>query len=141
MKPNPIIHRDIKCENIFINSNSGEIRIGDLGLATCMSTSFADSVLGTPEFMAPEMYEESYGCSVDIYSFGMCLLEMATLQTPYRECTNAVQVYKKVINGKKPASLELIANEEVKAFILECLKDHSERLTATELLQHKYAVF
>ena len=47
MKPNSIIHRDIKCDNIFINSNTGEIRIGDLGLATCMVSAFANSVLGT----------------------------------------------------------------------------------------------
>ena len=46
MKPNPIIHRDIKCDNIFINSNTGEIRIGDLGLAICTSTAGANSVLG-----------------------------------------------------------------------------------------------
>lgn len=88
LQPNPIIHRDIKCDNIFINSNKGEIRIGDLGLATCMSNAFADSVLGTPEFMAPEMYEEVYGPSVDVYAFGMCVLEMVTNETPYRECMN-----------------------------------------------------
>ena len=41
----PIIHRDIKCDNIFINSNKGEIRIGDLGLAT-FRTSKTKSVLG-----------------------------------------------------------------------------------------------
>lgn len=52
----PIIHRDIKCDNVFINSNSGEIRIGDLGLSTTMKASHAKSVLGTPEFMAPELY-------------------------------------------------------------------------------------
>lgn len=44
-KPRPIIHRDIKCENIFINTNKGEIRIGDLGLAT-FSSSKTNSVLG-----------------------------------------------------------------------------------------------
>lgn len=44
-KPAPIIHRDIKCDNIFINSNKGEIRIGDLGLAT-FTTSKTNSVLG-----------------------------------------------------------------------------------------------
>jgi WNK lysine deficient protein kinase len=35
-QPIPIIHRDIKCDNIFINSNSGEIKIGDLGLSTTL---------------------------------------------------------------------------------------------------------
>jgi len=33
----PIIHRDLKCDNIFINANSGDIRIGDLGLSTPMN--------------------------------------------------------------------------------------------------------
>ena len=33
---------------------------------------------GTPEFMAPEMYEERYNEKVDIYAFGMCVLEMIT---------------------------------------------------------------
>lgn len=85
-KPYPIIHRDIKCDNIFVNSNNGEIRIGDLGLSTPMSNSFTTSVLGTPEFMAPELYEERYGTGVDIYAFGMCMLEMITLERPYKEC-------------------------------------------------------
>ena len=30
----PIIHRDLKCDNIFINGTSGDLRIGDLGLST-----------------------------------------------------------------------------------------------------------
>ena len=41
---------------------------------------------GTPEFMAPEMYEEKYDESVDVYAFGMCMLEMATSEYPYSEC-------------------------------------------------------
>jgi WNK lysine deficient protein kinase len=87
--PYPIIHRDLKCDNIFINSNSGEIRIGDLGLSTPMQNSYTSSVLGTPEFMAPELYEEHYGTPVDVYAFGMCILEMITQEKPYKECINA----------------------------------------------------
>lgn len=52
--------------------------------------------VGTPEFMAPELYEENYNELVDIYSFGMCMLEMVTREYPYSECTNAAQIYKKV---------------------------------------------
>lgn len=52
--------------------------------------------VGTPEFMAPEMYEEHYDESVDVYAFGMCMLEMATSEYPYSECQNAAQIYRRV---------------------------------------------
>lgn len=51
---------------------------------------------GTPEFMAPELYDEEYDDRVDVYSFGMCLLELATMEYPYSECRNAAQIYRKV---------------------------------------------
>jgi WNK lysine deficient protein kinase len=92
----PIIHRDIKCDNIFINGAHGEVKIGDMGTAE-MKLGKKYTVIGTPEFMAPEMYEEQgYNEKVDIYAFGMCLLEMATGEYPYGECKNAAQIYKKV---------------------------------------------
>jgi WNK lysine deficient protein kinase len=43
----PIIHRDLKCDNIFISGNTGSVKIGDLGLATLKNRSFAKSVIGT----------------------------------------------------------------------------------------------
>lgn len=46
--------------------------------------------------MAPELYEEKYNELVDIYSFGMCMIEMLTLEFPYSECSNPAQIYKKV---------------------------------------------
>lgn len=126
----PIIHRDLKCDNIFVNGNSGLVKIGDLGLAIVMQQPTARSVIGniidwlviyfwgyfstrpcklnrwqtflillgagTPEFMAPELYEEDYNELVDIYSFGMCILEMITCEYPYSECKNPAQIYKKV---------------------------------------------
>ena len=42
------------------------------------------------------MYEEHYDESVDVYAFGMCMLEMATSEYPYKECSNAAQIYKRV---------------------------------------------
>ena len=88
----PIIHRyyqkttlltrsDLKCENIFINGNNGQAKIGDLGLAVVKHTDHVSSVLGyalyfptldsTPEFLAPEVYDEKYDEKIDIYAFGM----------------------------------------------------------------------
>ncbi|KQK00731.1 hypothetical protein BRADI_3g51457v3 [Brachypodium distachyon] len=134
----PVIHRDLKCDNIFVNGNHGEVKIGDLGLATIMRTPKARSVIGTPEFMAPELYDENYDELVDIYSFGMCMLEMFTLEYPYSECKNPAQIFKKVSKGVKPAALSKIANPEVKHFIEKCLVPSSERLSAKELLQDSF---
>lgn len=46
--------------------------------------------------MAPELYDENYNELADIYSFGMCMLEMVTFEYPYSECRNSAQIYKKV---------------------------------------------
>lgn len=51
-----IIHRDLKCDNIFITGTTGSIKIGDLGLATLKNRSFAKSVIGTPEFMVSHFF-------------------------------------------------------------------------------------
>lgn len=42
----PVIHRDLKCDNIFINGNQGEVKIGDLGLAACLQHSHAAHCVG-----------------------------------------------------------------------------------------------
>lgn len=42
----PVIHRDLKCDNIFITGTTGSVKIGDLGLATLKNKSFAKSVIG-----------------------------------------------------------------------------------------------
>lgn len=42
----PVIHRDLKCDNIFVNGNTGEVKIGDLGLATVLQQPTARSVIG-----------------------------------------------------------------------------------------------
>ncbi|KAM6557787.1 hypothetical protein CsatB_004806 [Cannabis sativa] len=133
-----IIHRDLKCDNIFVNGNTGEVKIGDLGLAVVMQQPTARSVIGTPEFMAPELYEEEYNELVDIYSFGLCILEMVTCEYPYNECKNPAQIYKKVTNGIKPASLKKVNNPEVKQFIEKCLVPASMRLPAVELLKDPF---
>ncbi|XP_074986453.1 serine/threonine-protein kinase WNK2 isoform X19 [Caretta caretta] len=135
----PIIHRDLKCDNIFITGPTGSVKIGDLGLATLKRASFAKSVIGTPEFMAPEMYEEHYDESVDVYAFGMCMLEMATSEYPYSECQNAAQIYRKVTCGVKPASFEKVTDPEIKEIIGECIcKNKEERYEIKDLLSHAF---
>ncbi|KAL9235108.1 hypothetical protein vseg_009901 [Gypsophila vaccaria] len=134
----PIIHRDLKCDNIFVNGNQGEVKIGDLGLAAILRKSHAAHCVGTPEFMAPEVYEEEYNELVDIYSFGMCVLEMVTFEYPYSECNHPAEIYKKVISGKKPDALNNVKDPEVRQFIDKCLATVSLRLSAKELLDDPF---
>lgn len=135
----PIIHRDLKCDNIFITGTTGSVKIGDLGLATLKNRSFAKSVIGTPEFMAPEMYDEHYDEMVDVYAFGMCMLEMATGEYPYSECSSPAQIFRKVSSGIPPNALSKVETLEVKQIIEMCIKvKKSERPTVKALLQHDF---
>ncbi|KAI3994192.1 hypothetical protein MKX01_012449 [Papaver californicum] len=131
----PIIHRDLKCDNIFVNGHLGQVKIGDFGFAAILrDSSHAHSIIGTPEFMAPEMYKEDYNELVDIYSFGMCVLEMLTSEYPYSECTNTPAIFYKVTKGKLPSALSRINDLEAKRFVQKCLQTVSKRLPAKELL-------
>lgn len=134
----PIIHRDIKCDNIFINGAHGEVKIGDMGTAK-MKLGKKYTVIGTPEFMAPEMYEEKgYSEKVDIYAFGMALLEMVTGQYPYGECKNAAQIYRKVIQGIKPECLATVSDPEVYDLICNCIGNENARLSAQQIVEHPF---
>ncbi|KAJ0976528.1 hypothetical protein J5N97_012002 [Dioscorea zingiberensis] len=149
----PIIHRDLKCDNIFINGNHGEVKIGDFGFAMLMQQSHARSVHGTPEFMAPELYDEDYNELVDIYSFGMCMLEMVTFEYPYCECINNAQIYKRFLIlshvllhipniidclGDKACFTFQSKRSRSEGFIEKCLVPAAQRLPAKELLKDPF---
>lgn len=99
---------------------------------------FAVFPTGTPEFMAPELYEEEYNELVDIYSFGMCMLEMVTCEYPYSECKNPAQIYEKVSSGVKPIALSRVTGPQVKEFIEKCLVPASSRPSAEKLLTEPF---
>jgi WNK lysine deficient protein kinase len=112
-----------------------QIKIGDLGLAAIVdNTHVAHTMVGTPEFMAPEMYSETYTESVDIYSYGMCVLEMVTREIPYAECGSVMQIYKNVTGGVPPAALKRLKDPELRGFIERCIGQAQNRPSAAELL-------
>lgn len=57
----PIIHRDLKCDNIFITGPTGSVKIGDLGLATLKRASFAKSVIGRKTHAAESESSSAHG--------------------------------------------------------------------------------
>jgi len=137
----PVIHRDLKCDNIFIHGVTGEVKIGDLGLARMMENNWTmcHTCIGTPEFMAPEMYNEEYNEKIDIYSFGMLLLELVTMDYPYSECKTACQIYRNVTEGVPPQALEKIEDQDTRNFIEMCIRyEHKTRPSARQLVKHKF---
>ncbi|XP_057792945.1 probable serine/threonine-protein kinase WNK11 [Salvia miltiorrhiza] len=134
-----IIHRDLNCSNIFINGNVGKVKIGDLGLAAAVGESHAaHSMIGTPEYMAPELYEEEYTELVDIYSFGMCVVEMATCEIPYSECDSLGKIYRKVTAGVMPRAMDDVEDHELRAFVERCVGRPRARPSAAQLLEDPF---
>lgn len=129
-----IIHRDIKGDNIFINGNTGNIIIGDLGLSFKFKKINNNSVVGTPAFMAPELFDGDYDKKIDIYAFGLTLLEIYTNQTPYNECDNVVKIWKIKMNNTYPKILNNIHNPKLKNIILSCIHFDPKKRPSVEIL-------
>ncbi len=73
-----VIHRDIKDDNIFVSSD-GVYKLGDFGVSKSLKDkSRAESIKGTPNFIAPEVYlgKEKYDHTVDVYSLGIVLYKL-----------------------------------------------------------------
>ncbi len=132
-----IIHRDIKCDNFFFDKINGNVKIGDLGESQFLKGyKFLSKFIGTTGFIAPEVHEGKYNNKADIYSLGMAIIEMLTLETPYKEYDGILQIYEKEKNNIYPESLFKINNINVVNFIKLCLKKENQRPNAKELLNN-----
>ncbi|MCX7826673.1 MAG: serine/threonine protein kinase, partial [Verrucomicrobiae bacterium] len=98
-----LIHRDIKPDNIFL-STSGEVKLGDLGLAkrADISTELTRSgvMMGSPHYISPEQAKakKDVDLRADIYSLGCTLFHMLTGRTPY-EGEDALAIMNQHVNG------------------------------------------
>ncbi|XP_074558843.1 serine/threonine-protein kinase CTR1-like isoform X2 [Curcuma longa] len=117
----PIVHRDLKSPNLLVDEKY-TVKICDFGLSRLKANTFlsSKSVAGTPEWMAPEVLrDEPSNEKSDIYSFGVILWELMTLQQPWSNLTPA-QVVAAV--GFKGRRLEIPSrvNKHVAAIIESC---------------------
>src|SRR3990167_9318396 len=102
-----IVHRDIKADNIMVNS-TGQVKVMDFGLAKLkgsLKLTKASSTVGTLGYMAPEHIQGGeVDTRSDIFSFGVLLFELLSGQLPFRGEHEAAIMYS--IFHEDPASLQ-----------------------------------
>jgi len=134
-----VIHRDLKTSNIMID-REGNARITDFGIARTVATkglTDLGTLIGTPEYMAPEQIEgENVDHRADIYSLGIVLFEMMTGRVPFEGNTPlSTALMQKTVRAPDPRVLNAQTPEALSAVIGKCLeKDQAGRYQRVELL-------
>lgn len=140
MQSENIIHRDIKPENLLLGCDN-QIKISDFGWAVKNRDGRRLTYCGTPQYLAPEMYEKTlHDSTVDIWCLGILCYEFLVGETPFdfKNKTTA-ETYQIVKNLKfqLPDFLSL----EAKDFIRRVLRaDPKERMQLKDVLNHFWIV-
>ena len=112
---NKIMHRDLKCANIFLMKN-GQLKIGDLNVSKLAKNNMAKTQTGTPFYLAPEIWKDlPYDYKCDIWSVGCIIYELCTSRPPFRGtslkelCHNVMTGYYLPISGFSNDMREIIS--------------------------------
>lgn len=150
-----IVHRDIKPENILLD-HMGVVKFVDFGAAKVIARTGKtkglnngrtklNSMTGTPMYMSPEVITGSdpgRQGSIDIWSLGCCVLEMATGRRPWANLDNEWAIMYHIAAGHLPQlpSRDQLS-EEGHNFLMKCLqRDPTMRPSAIELLNDPWIV-
>ncbi len=105
-----IVHRDIKPSNVLLdNTDAGHVYLADFGLAKMLGErsdiTQTGCLIGTPEYMAPELAYMSESVSSDIYALGILLYQMLTGRLPFTGTTPLAICWKHIQEQPAPPSI------------------------------------
>lgn len=133
----PIIHRDIKLENVLLNED-GVIKLTDFGWSNYIfSDEVRDTFCGTPVYLAPEMIDrKEHDHNVDIWCIGVMMFELITGKLPFNT-TNKILLEDSIRNLKINWPSDM--NNQVRDLISRILKiEPSKRLQIENIFKHPF---
>lgn len=141
-----VMHRDVKPSNVLLDHN-GSVKLCDFGISGRLVDSKAKTrSAGCAAYMAPERIDPpdpmnpDYDVRADIWSLGITLVELATGEFPYRDCSTEFELLSRVMNEDPPQlPKEKGFSSNLNAFVRSCLmKDYKFRPKYHKLLRHPF---
>ena len=138
-----LIYADLNCNRILFNGTLGTIAIRDLYVGSKITYecfNLKPIEIFQPNFMSPEMiFNKNINEKSDLYSLGMTIIEIITLEIPYCDCDSQSQIIQKIKCGKLPSQFYRILDENVKNFLLKMIAfNPNERLSVEMLLKDNF---
>lgn len=125
-----IVHRDIKCANIFLTKN-GLVKLGDLNVSKIAKAGIMNTQTGTPYYASPEVWKDKpYDKSSDIWSLGAVLYEMIALNPPFT-ARDMKGLYNRVIKGVYP-KIPAKYSSDLSSMVAALLKVEPKQRPSTE---------